>query len=296
MEDNSNKSRLFRPVSKDSKSTKRLKKLYTVVLVLMIILLLTINYINKHSAKQKDIYKLVGNNVAVSIPTKTALMLRECSIVPLVKYLEEGDYESAYGMCTSDFKARFSLEDFINLYSEVDVSSIDAKEIKAKGDYCYEATVVYLPKDKMYYSGELVKNTIECTYLLYPSEINSTEVRISPNGFLYSEKDKVFERDGIKLTLNTIDVYNDHTDLDCSIQNIDWNSKLDIHTISVGFGDSMKKEKLYKAILEKEESIDVSITFDDIDYFMPDNVQIEHVKDEKTLRTEIFYLKDGKNP
>ena len=301
MSENVKKKDWNRPVKEGSKSTAILKKLYTIILVCFIVLLFLNNYVKKHTINSRSIRSLVGNNVSVNVGSKTSLLIREFSINPFVAFLKSYDYESAYKMCTDEYKKYFTLQDFTDTFSKIDVSSIALREVKAKTDLCYEAKIVYrLLEDKKAVtnaSGELVQvegEQFETTFMLFPSAVNSEVIRISPNKFLYGYSEETFKKDGLEVYVEKCLVYTDSVEIHATIKNNSWFSNISIHSVGVGLEEGLLRKFEFDKELAKGEEVKVERIIKDTDFFMPNNFQIERVKNEKKLRTYAFYFDETK--
>lgn len=278
-----------RPVSKNSKSTARLKKFYTVLLIMAVAVFLLMHWIKKYAVEPKNIYSLIGNSVAVSVPVKTALSIREYGITPFKEFLEKGDYDNAYEMCSSYYKECFTVDDLREMFAGIDVSSIDLKEVKAKNDLCYEAEVVYDLKDPITTkSGDVVRARAETTFMIYPNEFNTEMISISPNGFLYGIKGQEFDKNGIYVYIEQVLVYNDHVQVSGKIRNTDLFSELSINSLGLGYETGLLRSFDYGSILQKNEEAYFEHTFEGTNYFMPNNFQVDKIKDEDTIRTFIY--------
>ena len=275
-------------LSKEEKSTNRLIWLYTIIFILVIFLIL-INYVfNTFVKEPEDIYRQIGNSIPVSISTRNALIIREYAIIPFKTFLQNGDYESAYAMCTTDYKKAYTIDEFIDLYKDIDVSSFDMKEIKAYTDYCYEATIVY-------YSKNDNTKLNEEKYLLYINRYNTESITISPKGYLFSVIDKDYSKNSLEVHINRIDIYLDKILINCDIKNVDWFSKIRIREIKLGLSENMGKRLSISEEIEKDNTLRIEKEIENSNSLLPDNLQITYTKDEKEFLTEIFYFDDTEN-
>ncbi len=283
-----------KPISSNSKSPERLKKIYSFILVLAIVVIFAMKYLDGVEVNSKNIYSLIGNGVSSSISVKNSLFIRGYSIVPFANYLSEGNYKMAYEMCTSGYKEIFSQDEFYNMFKDIDPESIDMKEVKARSDLCYEAKVVYRMRSKEDVSGESARPLLEQVFLLFPNELNTEIIRISPNGFLYGYEDLEFSKNGIDLNLEKCYVYADHVYVKGSIKNSKLLSKIELADITLEYGTSLVRRFPFYKILEKGDTVDFEHTIKDTEYFMPDNIKVDKYKNKNATESIEFYFKEGK--
>ena len=290
------------PVKKGSKSTKILVKLYLIIFILLAVLYFLNKFVDNHTVNSKSIYALIGNNVSVSVGSKTSLLIREYSIIPFAEFLKMGDYESAYNMCTEEYQEYFSLDDFRSTFSQIDPNSIELEEVQAKTDYCYEAKVVYrILGEKITYtnaSGETIETKgkqYETTYMLFPNEFKSEIIKISPNKFLFGYKNQSFKNNGIELNVEKCLVYTDHMELKAKLKNVSLFSKVAVKSVGLGYEDGLLRTFNVDKSLAKDEEIKIEHTITDTNFFLPNNIKIDRIMNEKKLRTYTFYFGDEKS-
>ena len=291
-----NSSVVNKKIQKKVRSNIILKTFYKIIFIVALIVIFLMYFVNKYKVSTKNIYSLIGNAVSTSINSRDALYIREFSIIPFGNFLSNGDFESAYAMCTDDYRNCFTIDEFRNLFENVDFSSFQMKEIKAKSDLCYEAVVEYkqsIPSNNV--SGDDYKEVmVEQTYLLFPNEFNTDLIKIAPNGFLYGYKDLVFEKSGIQTSIEKCIVYKNHVDLKGSIKNTAWFSKLELANIALGYDSGLVRRFDFLETIEKGETVPFEHTIEDTTYFMPNNIQIEKIKNPTKLKVFTFYFEDAK--
>jgi hypothetical protein len=235
----------------------------------------------------------MGNNITTSISTKNSLYLREYSIMPFARLLSKHEYETAYNLCTDEYKKSFSLDEFIERFSKIDADTIQMKQVKARSEYCFEAKVEYKEIAQNLPSGEEMPYH-ETTYFLYPNEFNSELVKIAPDGFLYAYEDESISQNGISVYIEKCIVRNDEIYIKGTIKNTSWFSKLDIMSIGLSYDGGITSKIDYEKTLEKGDEVAFEENINCTSLMLPNCFQIERLKDEKTIRTYLFYFKDAK--
>lgn len=271
-------------VDPNSKSSKRLKSFFGFILIAYIVVFVIKYSINKFALGKKDIYEKIGNGVSVSIHTLDAYKIKEYSIKRYANYILKNDYESAYNMLSDEYRAYYDIDGFKEQIQGIDFSTIDMKDIKAKSDYCYIANVEFKR------NGELV----ETTYILYSNEYNTESFTISPDKFLCSYRNQDFKKDGIHLHIDSCLVYIDEIKLVGTISNESWFSDMEFNGIDISYGYTMNSKKDLNLSLKKDESAPIDVTFSGFNFFIPNNVKLERVKDEKSISTYSFYFLEEK--
>ena len=283
---------LNKEARKKFKSNERLKRLFILVFILFVVFLFLKSSLKKYIEEPTSIFALVGNNISTSISVKNALILRENSIAPFSRLLEKGEYEEAYqNYCTNEYKSIYSLEDFKNFYSNIDCSTIELKDIKAKTDYCYEAKVVYKEKQPES-SGD--DELIETTYMLFPNEFNPEIVMISPNNFLYAYQDEEFSKNGIKIYIEKCIVNCDSIYVKGTIENTSWFSDIDIEKLGFSYDGAIRDTFGFDKTLKKGEIVEFEKKINENQAFLPNSFILERKMSETKLRTYNFFFKAQK--
>ncbi len=167
------------------------------------------------------------------------------------------------------------------------------KQVKAKSDYCYEAKIVYKEKKNYSISGD-ERQTFETTYMLYPNEFNTENIKISPNGFLYAYHDEDFEKNGVKVHIDECIVNVDDIYIKGTIKNTAWFSKVVIQRLGVSYNGALRKVFNFPQELEKGQEVIFEKTIENTGFLLPNSFQVERLKNEDTLRTYNFYFKEEK--
>ena len=259
--------------------------LFKVIFVAYLIVFIMWLIINHYAIKPKSIYTKIGNNVAVRIPIKQTIIIKEYAINEFTYYGKQRNFEAQYNMLTDEYKNSITFEQYMELVKDIDWNSFQLEELKAKTDYCFEAYVTYIE------NGEQVHTT----YLLYTTKYNTEKFNISPNKFVYAYTNQTVKNDGVELEISKCVIFMNKVVLNATIKNASLFSKLDVRKINISYNDVMTKKQNIEFSLEPGEEKEIFLEYTGLNYFLPNMVQIEKVKDENTIKVLDFELKEVEN-
>ena len=259
-----------------------LYSLFKIIFIAYIVVFIIWLIIDHYAVKPKSIYTKVGNNISVSVPIKQTLIIREYAINKFVYYGKELNYEAQYNMLTDEYKSMVTFEQYTEQVKGIDWESFTLKELKAKTDYCFEAYVTYNDNDVV----------VDTVYLLYTTKYNTEDFKISPNKYVFGYANQISKHNGIEVEVSSCMIYMDKIILNATIRNKSLLSRVDIAGINVSYNGVMTKKQKMDFVLETGEEKQISIEYKDLNYFIPNMVQVEKRKDDKSIKELNFELKE----
>jgi hypothetical protein len=183
-------------------------------------------------------------------------------------------------MLTKEYKGYMNYDDYVKSLQGIDWNSFAMESIKAKTDNSFEAKVTYKKNGQ----------EIHTTYMLYNSKLNTDVFTISPDGFVYGYFDQTIKKDGLELKVDELIAYADKVTLKASIKNTSWNSKKTVFSIDITYNSKLISHEYAMYDLDKDGEKSFSLEYDDLNYFIPNTIDVSTVEGEDNIKTVSFKL------
>lgn len=256
-------------------------KIIRVVAIAYIVVIVVMNLVKGALKDEKTIEQKIGNYEPIGITLKDALYIKTYSITPYADYLKSGDYISAYEMLTDEYRSMVSEEEYKESLAGIDFDTFDMKDIHQKTEGTYVANVIYEQ------NGEQK----ETEYLLYASDYNPANIKMSPDKFIYQYKDLGFTEDKVEVNVEECNIYIDSITLKMTVKNKSLMQEMKFSGVTLGYGKDINKEENMEFTLKPGEEKEIAFSVE-TSYYLPNNVKLKRVLDEETLRTYTFYFEE----
>lgn len=272
-----------RKKEKDEKSFNNVMNAFKLMFILYLFLFVLVYAVNKYAVRPRSIYSKIGSNYSgTSVSMQDAYTIKEYTINKYKNLLLEGKLEDAYNMMSDEYKKYMDYESYVESLKGIDYKSIDMMNIKAKSNYALEARVTYLKNNER----------VETTYMLYPSEFNSSLYYMSPDNFLYYYENQDMSQDGLTVHVSECVCFVNAVEIRGTVKNDSWFDKIELTQMAVSYDNSLNKWTDYEVTLEKGQEAQFDFRFEDLHYFVPNSVQIKRKKGDDKVRTYFFEFKE----
>lgn len=269
---------------KEKKTKSQIQwKILRFIVIAYIVVFIVSGIIKTYVKDEKDIITKIGFSQPYSISIKESVNVNLYGPTLYVEYIKNKNYEAAYNMLTNEYKVAFPYEDFLKSIEGIDFDTFRVESIKMKTEGTYVLEVIY------------ERNGIEKTtqYLVYENSYNPLKMTISPNKFIYSYEDLIFEKDQIELKIKECYIYTDSVKMSVIVKNKSLFKTMEFINLGIGYGISTNMEDDIELILEPGEEKIIEVEYD-TNYYVPNNIKLKRVLDKNTLRTYTFYFENTK--
>lgn len=230
-----------------------------------------------------NIEQKLGSYSPYSISIQDSLLIKTYHLDPYFQCIQEGNTQEAYEKLTDEYRKVISYDAYVESLEGIDASTFDVAEIKMKSDQVYVASVVYQKNGV----------TENVDYLLFKTGNSIESMKISPDNFIIGYENLKFHADSIDLVVNACIVYTNQITMNVYVKNTSWFKTLEFQNVGVGYDDVMDREEDTPFTLAPGEEKIMEISYD-VDYYIPNNIRLKRLLDEKTIRTYTFYFEEAK--
>ena len=259
------------------------KKLLKFLILACIIVGITKFVLDINLFDDTKIQNRVNSSLPLSVTMEDALYIKTHSINNYVTFLMQGETTKAYSMLTEEYQSHKTYNEYLKDIEGIDFSTFKLKEVKLLSENTYVAPVEYERNGKLE----------ETDYLILVNKVNSKNMKIAPDKFLYEFKEKAkFSEDSIKFTVEKCIVNSDVIKMTVNIKNSNWIEKINIKEVGVAFSENESKtEVIEDCVLNPNESQTFEIELES-NYYVPKYLKIVRNIDEKLNRTYMFAFEE----